>query len=128
MASTKHHAAPLPPSAHHRAAPQRPIRRASAPDERAQGRRRSTPALPGLPHAGGEGAIGAGNYPALANENLEAGAYPVFVVVNGLKGMPPLGTYLDDEQVAAVVNYVATHFGNNYRDKVSADDVKAVRR
>ena len=32
-----------------------------------------------------------------------------------------------DEQVAAVVNYVRTHFGNHYRDAVTADNVKAVR-
>ena len=32
------------------------------------------------------------------------------------------------EQLAAVVNYVRTHFGNDYGDSVSADDVKAARR
>ena len=41
--------------------------------------------------------------------------------------MPPFGRQLDDEQVAAVVNYVRTHFGNDYRDNVSAADVKAAR-
>jgi mono/diheme cytochrome c family protein len=75
-----------------------------------------------------KGAVGAGKFPALAgNEKLEAGGYPVFVVLNGLRGMPGFGPYLDDEQVAAVVNYVRTHFGNNYRDKVGAGDVKAAR-
>lgn len=75
-----------------------------------------------------KGAVGAGRFPALAgNEKLEASGYPVFVVLNGLRGMPGFGLYLDDEQVAAVVNYVRTHFGNNYRDKVSAGDVKAAR-
>ncbi|TXL70284.1 cytochrome c [Vineibacter terrae] len=76
----------------------------------------------------GQGATGAGKYPALArNEKLEASGYPVFVVLNGLRGMPPFGPYLDDEQVAAVVNYVRSHLGNDYQDKVSPDDVKAVR-
>jgi mono/diheme cytochrome c family protein len=77
----------------------------------------------------GQGAVGAGNYPALAkNENLEAGSYPVFVVVKGLKGMPPVGQMMSDEQVAAVVNYVRTHFGNNYNeDPVTAQDVADVR-
>lgn len=76
----------------------------------------------------GQGAVGAGKYPALAkNENLEAGGYPVFVVVKGLKGMPPVGQMMSDEQVAAVVNYVRTHFGNNYKDPVSAQDVADVR-
>lgn len=75
-----------------------------------------------------KGAVGAGRFPALAgNEKLEASGYPVFVVLNGLRGMPGFGLSLDDEQVAAVVNYVRTHFGNNYRDKVSAGDVKAAR-
>jgi mono/diheme cytochrome c family protein len=75
-----------------------------------------------------KGAKGAGMYPALAgNANLEAAAYPVTVVVHGRKGMPPFGDYLNDAQVAAVVNYVRSHFGNSYQDGVSADDVKAVR-
>ena len=34
---------------------------------------------------------------------------------------------LSDAQVAAVVNYIRTHFGNQYQDAVSADDVKRVR-
>jgi mono/diheme cytochrome c family protein len=76
----------------------------------------------------GQGAVGAGKYPALAkNENLEAGGYPVSVVVQGLKGMPPVGQMMSDEQVAAVVNYVRTHFGNNYTDAVTAQDVADVR-
>ncbi|WP_246251582.1 c-type cytochrome [Allomesorhizobium camelthorni] len=77
----------------------------------------------------GQGAVGAGKYPALAkNENLEAGGYPVSVVVQGLKGMPPVGQMMSDEQVAAVVDYVRTHFGNNYKDDpVTAQDVADVR-
>ncbi|MDH7799325.1 MULTISPECIES: cytochrome c [unclassified Beijerinckia] len=77
---------------------------------------------------GGKGAVGAGIYPALANnKNLEAGAYPVEVVVNGLRGMPPFRAMLNDEQVAAVVNYVRTSFGNKYTDAVTAEDVKLAR-
>ena len=34
---------------------------------------------------------------------------------------------MTDEQVAAVVNYVRTHFGNDYTDPVTAQDVKSVR-
>jgi mono/diheme cytochrome c family protein len=34
---------------------------------------------------------------------------------------------MSDDQVAAVVNYLRTHFGNDYKDAVSAEDVKAVR-
>jgi mono/diheme cytochrome c family protein len=76
----------------------------------------------------GQGAAGAGHYPALAkNANLETGAYPVYVVVHGLKGMPPVGKMMTDDQVAAVVNYLRTHFGNAYTDPVTAKDVAEAR-
>jgi mono/diheme cytochrome c family protein len=75
-----------------------------------------------------KGAVGAGMYPALAkNENLETAGYPVGVVVKGQKAMPPLGPYFNDQQVADVVNYVRTHFGNTYKDKVKPEDVKLMR-
>jgi mono/diheme cytochrome c family protein len=78
--------------------------------------------------ADGRGATGAGTYPSLAgNKNLEAGGYPVTVVVNGQRGMPAFGAMMSDDQVAAVVNYLRTHFGNDYKDTVTAEDVKAVR-
>ena len=77
----------------------------------------------------GEGAQGAGAYPALAkNTRLRTSRYITGVVVNGQKGMPPFGPMMNDEQVAAVVNYVRTHLGNDYKDLVSAADVKALRR
>ena len=76
----------------------------------------------------GQGAIGAGAYPALAaNRNLEAAAYPIAFVLKGRKAMLPFGRMLDDEQVAAVVNYVRTHFGNKYTDVVSGADVRSTR-
>jgi mono/diheme cytochrome c family protein len=75
-----------------------------------------------------EGAIGAGRYPALAkNEKLWSGGYVLYVVLNGQKAMPPFARSMSDEQVAAVVNYVRRHFGNDYPDPVTADDVKSVR-
>ena len=75
-----------------------------------------------------QGAIGAGAYPALANDpKLAAAGYPVLVVVNGSKGMPPFGALLDNEQVAAVVNYVRSHFGNSYPDSISPTDVRLAR-
>ena len=58
---------------------------------------------------------------------LEAPGYPLSVVVNGQHGMPPVGIMMNDEQVAAVVNYVRTHFSNHYQDAVTADNVKAAR-
>jgi mono/diheme cytochrome c family protein len=77
----------------------------------------------------GKGATGAGTYPSLAgNSNLEVGGYPITVVVNGLRGMPQFGAMLSDDQVAAVVNYVRTHFGNRYSDAVTSEDVRAARR
>jgi mono/diheme cytochrome c family protein len=79
--------------------------------------------------ADGKGATGAGTYPSLAGDpNLEASEYPLEVVVNGQRGMPPVGSMMSDDQVAAVVNYLRTHFGNAYQDSVTAADVKAVRR
>ena len=75
-----------------------------------------------------QGAVGAGAYPALAADaKLAEAEYPVLVVVNGSKGMPPFGALLDDEQVAAVVNYVRSHFGNSHTDRLSPADVKAAR-
>jgi mono/diheme cytochrome c family protein len=79
--------------------------------------------------ADGRGAAGAGTYPSLAgNKNLETSGYPVTVVVNGQRGMPAFGAMMSDEQVAAVVNYLRTHFGNDYKDAVTTQDVKSVRR
>ncbi len=76
-----------------------------------------------------QGAQGAGRYPALANNpKLSAGAYVTFMVSNGMGGMPALKQYLSDEQIAEVVNYTRTHFGNNFTDKVSADDVKMIAK
>ena len=76
----------------------------------------------------GRGAAGAGTYPSLSKDsNLEAGSYPVYVVVKGQKAMPPVGAMMSDDQVATVVNYLRTHFGNQYNDTVTAEDVKRIR-
>jgi mono/diheme cytochrome c family protein len=34
---------------------------------------------------------------------------------------------MTDDQVAAVINYVRTHFGNTYQDAVTSDEVKSAR-
>jgi mono/diheme cytochrome c family protein len=74
-----------------------------------------------------KGAVGAAAYPALAgNPRLETGLYPVMIILRGLKSMPPFAE-LDDEQVAAVANYVRTNYGNNYTDPVTAEQVKTLR-
>jgi mono/diheme cytochrome c family protein len=76
-----------------------------------------------------QGAVGAGRYPALANNpRLQSPYYPLTVVTNGQRAMPRLGAFLTDVQIANVVNYVRTHFGNRYTDLVSAKEVRKVRR
>lgn len=77
----------------------------------------------------GQGAQGAGHYPALAsNEHLITADYPVFIVLHGQKAMPALGDMLTDKQVAAVVNYIRTHFGNDYADDPASDETVAASR
>jgi mono/diheme cytochrome c family protein len=75
-----------------------------------------------------KGAVGAGAYPALADDRrLAASIYPITVVVHGQRAMPSFGPELTDAQIANVVNYVRTHFGNRYKDSVSPADVQAAR-
>lgn len=83
----------------------------------------------GCHQAGGVGAVGAGHYPALAyNANLESPGYPILLILNGQKAMPPLGGYFDDAQVAAIVNYIRSSFGNAWpADAVTARDVADLR-
>ncbi|HEY6255626.1 MAG TPA: cytochrome c [Xanthobacteraceae bacterium] len=77
---------------------------------------------------GGVGAVGAGAYPALAgDQKLASAGYGLTLVIRGQKGMPAFGGLLTDEQVAAVVNYVRSHFGNHFTDAVTAADAKAAR-
>ncbi|MBV9911557.1 MAG: cytochrome c, partial [Sinobacteraceae bacterium] len=54
--------------------------------------------------------------------------FPLLRVLNGSKGMPAFASSMSDAQIAAVVSYVRTHFGNAYRDQVSTDDVRALRK
>jgi mono/diheme cytochrome c family protein len=79
--------------------------------------------------AEGVGAVAAASYPALAkNPRLMPKAYPITRVLNGSRGMPPFKSALSDEQIVAVVGYVRTHFGNHYADKITLEDVKALRQ
>ncbi len=76
----------------------------------------------------GAGATGAGSYPPLArNQHLKPKAFPIILVLNGSRAMPPFKEMLTDEQVAAVVSYVRTHFGNHFNGRVCPDDVRALR-
>jgi mono/diheme cytochrome c family protein len=75
-----------------------------------------------------KGAVGAGAYPALANDGkLAVAGYPVAIILHGQKAMPPLGIYFTDQQVANVVNYIRSNFGNHYLDQVTALDVATQR-
>lgn len=75
-----------------------------------------------------KGAHGAGSYPALAdNPKLASAAYPAVMVLHGRNAMPSFEAALSDAQIAAVVNYVRTHFGNQYSDKLTAADVARFR-
>ncbi len=80
----------------------------------------------GCHQPGGRGAVGAGAFPALANnQKLAVAGYPISMVENGNGGMPWFNGQLTDAQVADVVNYIRTHFGNAYGDSVTAADVAA---
>lgn len=83
---------------------------------------------------GGAGAIAAGTYPKLAaNKKFVSWEFVALTVVNGRNGMPPFGqpanheqsraTHLTDAQIADVVNYVRSHFDNNFKTNVSAKQV-----
>ena len=74
------------------------------------------------------GANGAGEYPALAaNAKLASAAFPAARVLNGWQGMPRFAEMLSDAQIAEVVNYVRTSFGNHYTDRLTAHDVERMR-
>lgn len=90
--------------------------------------------------ADGKGATGAGSYPALAgNSNLASAEFAAATILNGRKDMPAFvmrpdlrgfdaWVYfgLEYAQIADVVNYVRTHFGNHYTDAISAEQVRAL--
>jgi mono/diheme cytochrome c family protein len=76
-----------------------------------------------------KGAVGAGAYPSLAeDQKLASTDFMLTVLLSGPSNMPALGDMMSDAQIADVVNYVRTHFGNAYPDAISAADVSAARR
>ncbi len=69
------------------------------------------------------------DYPALTqNKTLASADYLERLLLSGQRAMPPVGQMMSDQQVADVINYVRTHFGNAYDDAVSPADVEAARR
>lgn len=78
--------------------------------------------------ADAKGAAGAGSYPALAgNVKLASSGYVLTMVMNGHKAMPPFRGHFSDQQIADVVNYIRSHFGNRFKDAVKPADVQAMR-
>lgn len=79
--------------------------------------------------ADGKGASGAGTYPSLvSNPRLQAAYYPLFMVTKGQRAMPGFSRTMTDEQIAAVVNYVRSNFGNQYTDIVKPEQVESLRK
>ena len=77
--------------------------------------------------ADAKGATGAATIPALANNpRLSVAGYPITVILFGRGGMPSLSDFLPPAQIANVVGYVRTHFGNNYTAPVTEADVKLI--
>jgi mono/diheme cytochrome c family protein len=86
----------------------------------------------------GRGAVGAGHYPKLAGDSaLVSWQYAALTVLNGKNGMPAFGlpraqaaefgaAHLTDADIALVVNYVRSHFGNQWRNRVNAGQVAAL--
>ena len=75
--------------------------------------------------ADAKGGTGAATIPALAkNPKLAEPGYPIGMILQGRGAMPPLTDLLNPAQIAAVVTYVRTHFGNNYKKPVTEADVR----
>jgi mono/diheme cytochrome c family protein len=86
----------------------------------------------------GQGAVGAGHFPALSNNRaLASRHYMALTILMGRRNMPAFGARhaigfgappatLSDDQIAAVINYVRTHFGNRYADSITAAEVAAL--
>jgi mono/diheme cytochrome c family protein len=88
---------------------------------------------------GAQGAAGAGHYPKLAGDPaLASWQYVALTVLHGRNGMPAFGqqptgealdfllVHLSDAQVADVVNYVRSNFGNHYKGSITAAQVAAL--
>jgi mono/diheme cytochrome c family protein len=77
--------------------------------------------------ANAKGGQGAAVIPALAgNPRLAVAAYPIAMVVNGRGAMPGFTDILKPAQIANVVGYVRTHFGNAYSKPVTAEEVARI--
>lgn len=87
----------------------------------------------------GRGAEGAGRYPSFAgNAAMSSSRYIAITMLNGRRNMPAFAPprrnefyfppmWLNDVQVANVVNYIRSNFGNNYPDPITAEEVRALQ-
>ncbi|HLW04230.1 MAG TPA: cytochrome c [Azoarcus sp.] len=76
----------------------------------------------------GRGDKGAGEHPPLAdNPKLQSKHFVAGVILTGYHGMPGFSSMMSDEQVAAVTNYVRSHFGNIDGALISAEEVGTLR-
>ncbi len=76
----------------------------------------------------GQGASGAGAYPALAqNPRLAVAAYPILRVLRGKGAMPGFAGTLSNQQIADVVAFIRQNFGNADPDPVTPDEVQSLR-
>jgi len=70
----------------------------------------------------------AGAHPLLAgNPKLISKHFLSGVILTGYYGMPRFGHQMSDEQIAAVANYVRSHFGNDYPDPGTPDQASRLR-
>jgi mono/diheme cytochrome c family protein len=91
-----------------------------------------------MPDAGG--AVGAGRYPALAKDpTLVSRQFMALTILMGRRNMPAFGArhaiayggppaVLNEAQIASVINYVRSHFGNHYKDQITSAEVVALDR
>jgi mono/diheme cytochrome c family protein len=85
-----------------------------------------------------KGATGAGKYPALAGDPaLASRQFMALTLLNGRRNMPAFGAKnafgfggtpasLTSAQIAAVINYVRTNFGNHFKDAIKPEEVTAL--
>lgn len=77
--------------------------------------------------ADAKGAVGAGAaFPALAsNPRMGTTVYAAYIIANGKGGMPWFKDALSKEQARELLVYVRTHFGNEFKEPVTIEDVQA---
>ncbi len=85
-----------------------------------------------------KGATGAGRYPALAGDPaLASRQFMALTLINGRRNMPAFSAKhafgfggaaasLTSAEIAAVINYVRTNFGNHFTDAITPDEVTAL--